>query len=495
MFGSGKTTTILDRYREALSYLDRCGPFDEAKFREFNRLTGNMFSEADVQNQLRNAQLMIGGMAEVQKILRSNMVEAIGTFETLEQQGIDLSNTGASTGSGAEISKSGESVTPAAAAPAEEAYGSPLPAVPEASPEKPARVLWAAGAVFGVMLVLCIGLIALGSSRVWTESTRWFMSAYESPRDWMAMIYGLCMALPALYTALLACSLCLLTREPAVCKAAGAGFAVAGLFLSVYGEAAGYLLLRQMRLPPFEVMTRFISDPPGQAMLMNTALWAAAVLLAGSLLPLALDKLPPRKRFALSAGGAAAAGFLLRLIGGFHGTPLGLRWGWGLHAYSPYNSSAMIHQLPFAYTLDLAAVFLKDGLLLALAALLAYSLCRLPGVRFRPGTGAKVWFGIVIGLNAVLGVATLFTGLDIVSLLLTAAALTGLVLMWGKRRAGWHVYLLAVLLSIAVNFTVSGGMTGDLRAMLPARLPSLLFALNPLITWAVIRRTWMADEA
>ncbi|MCL2071930.1 MAG: hypothetical protein FWH07_06840 [Oscillospiraceae bacterium] len=93
MFG-GKSKTILDRYREALSYLDRCVTFDEAKFREFNRLTGNMFSEADVQNQLRNAQLMIGGMSELQKMLRSNMVEAISTFEKVERQGIDLSKYG-----------------------------------------------------------------------------------------------------------------------------------------------------------------------------------------------------------------------------------------------------------------------------------------------------------------------------------------------------------------------------------------------------------------
>ena len=84
--------TILDRYREALAYLDNCGTFNETKFREFNRITNNQFSEAEIVNQLRNAQFMMGGMEDLKNVLRSTMIEAISTFEKLEREGVDLSS-------------------------------------------------------------------------------------------------------------------------------------------------------------------------------------------------------------------------------------------------------------------------------------------------------------------------------------------------------------------------------------------------------------------
>ncbi|MFV0400028.1 MAG: DUF805 domain-containing protein [Oscillospiraceae bacterium] len=83
--------SILDQYRAGLSYLDSCGAFDEAKFREYNRISGNRFSEGNIQNQLSNARMMMGGMEDLRKILRTNMAEAIRTFEELERNGIDLS--------------------------------------------------------------------------------------------------------------------------------------------------------------------------------------------------------------------------------------------------------------------------------------------------------------------------------------------------------------------------------------------------------------------
>lgn len=83
--------SILVRYRAALSYLDGCGNFDESKLRECNRISGDMFSESDIQNQLKSAQMMIRGMEEVKSVLRNSLVEAISVFEKLERQGIDLS--------------------------------------------------------------------------------------------------------------------------------------------------------------------------------------------------------------------------------------------------------------------------------------------------------------------------------------------------------------------------------------------------------------------
>lgn len=88
--GNEKETSILVKYRAGLLYLDRCERFDEAEFRELNRMIGDRFSEADIKTQLGNAQLMMGGMDDLKKILRSNIVEAIHVFEKVERNGIDL---------------------------------------------------------------------------------------------------------------------------------------------------------------------------------------------------------------------------------------------------------------------------------------------------------------------------------------------------------------------------------------------------------------------
>ena len=91
MTSNEKKASILEKYREGLSYLDGSGAFDEDKLREFNRITGNMLSNDDIENYLESAKLMIRGMEEVKQILRSTMVEGISVFEEVERNGIDLS--------------------------------------------------------------------------------------------------------------------------------------------------------------------------------------------------------------------------------------------------------------------------------------------------------------------------------------------------------------------------------------------------------------------
>jgi hypothetical protein len=87
----GSPKNILERYRMGLSYLDKCGAFDETKFLEYNRIIGNSFSDADIKKQLQNAQQMIRGMEDLKQTLRSTTIEAISTFAELEKSGIDLS--------------------------------------------------------------------------------------------------------------------------------------------------------------------------------------------------------------------------------------------------------------------------------------------------------------------------------------------------------------------------------------------------------------------
>ncbi len=82
---------ILERYRAARTYLTICGSYNEEKFREMNRLTGNMFSEEDIQKQLAQSKMMIGGMDALKKLHYDSLTEAIATFEEVEAAGIDLS--------------------------------------------------------------------------------------------------------------------------------------------------------------------------------------------------------------------------------------------------------------------------------------------------------------------------------------------------------------------------------------------------------------------
>lgn len=87
----GKKKNILEQYRDGLAYLDSCGTFDEVKLREFNRITGNRFTEENIQNYIQSSKNMIKGMEGIKDILRDTMQEGISTFEKIVQSGIDLS--------------------------------------------------------------------------------------------------------------------------------------------------------------------------------------------------------------------------------------------------------------------------------------------------------------------------------------------------------------------------------------------------------------------
>lgn len=83
--------TILDRYRDALKYLDGCGQLDEGKMRQFNEIAGRIFSESDLQNYARQAEIAPSGWGMVKQTLRSAAQESIAAFEKLQAQGVDLS--------------------------------------------------------------------------------------------------------------------------------------------------------------------------------------------------------------------------------------------------------------------------------------------------------------------------------------------------------------------------------------------------------------------
>jgi hypothetical protein len=80
---SEPTGNPLTDYKRALAYLDSCGPFDERKFREANRIAGGLLSESDVQMMLAQSQMIMpsagrpGGMDFIKAQVRENLATLI----------------------------------------------------------------------------------------------------------------------------------------------------------------------------------------------------------------------------------------------------------------------------------------------------------------------------------------------------------------------------------------------------------------------------------
>lgn len=89
--GTPSRPNIMERYLKALAYLTGCGSFDEAQFREMNRIAGGIFTEEEMQKQISQANMTIGGMDGLKLILIKTLNEAIDTFRKVQAAGIDLS--------------------------------------------------------------------------------------------------------------------------------------------------------------------------------------------------------------------------------------------------------------------------------------------------------------------------------------------------------------------------------------------------------------------
>jgi len=74
---------LISNYRQALAYLDTCGPFNEEKLREANRIAGNPNPEEDIQRLVRLAPMTFDGMEGVRIKMRDSFEQGIKLLETL----------------------------------------------------------------------------------------------------------------------------------------------------------------------------------------------------------------------------------------------------------------------------------------------------------------------------------------------------------------------------------------------------------------------------
>jgi hypothetical protein len=92
LFGTRVESSLSQRannYRKAVKYLDSCGPFNEEKLREANRIAGNPLTEDDVHRFVQTAPSMLstggkrGGMEGVRDEMRKSLTEGIAVFGSL----------------------------------------------------------------------------------------------------------------------------------------------------------------------------------------------------------------------------------------------------------------------------------------------------------------------------------------------------------------------------------------------------------------------------
>ena len=86
----------LAKYRKALEYLEQCGEFNEAKFREVNRIAGGLYSEKKIKNFIMSNQIVsmthsLAGLGSVnyamdaaKSAMRSDLKKEIEKLEKVE---------------------------------------------------------------------------------------------------------------------------------------------------------------------------------------------------------------------------------------------------------------------------------------------------------------------------------------------------------------------------------------------------------------------------
>ena len=351
-----------------------------------------------------------------------------------------------------------------------------VPVAPPARPadEKPQRVFAAAIS----LVALYVLLIGLSYIFLLTPAARGFLR--RSPFDPGSVFYMSMSACGVLFCAFLTgCGLYGLNA-----KRRGAGKSVVFLFLF-----CAFLATFQ----------RYFITPAAFA---STGIWlnfadklifAAVAVTAGSI---ALSGSGPRagKRIIPAAFVAAAAGFAYRLTGG-----LGVGFGvfQGPLGYFPELFMGRVTNLNA--WINVIFIFLSESAAIVLSAAFAASLGRMPEGRLKTGAGAKVWFALVLLVNAASVVYGFFNTetLNIVDVFFSAAALTGVVLLWGGSRAGRYVFLLPVGMSTAVayrmaltGYAVVGRSASLLYPNYLTALIVLIYILNPVINELVIRRAW-----
>ena len=215
---------------------------------------------------------------------------------------------------------------------------------------------------------------------------------------------------------------------------------------------------------------------------------STAVIVAAGFGISKISKAALRKKVALAACCAAALALVLSFLGRFK--PFFVTGGWVFFGYTERG----VGPIPGIMYANLYIRHICLAALIFLTALLVRSLCSLQGKTLKTGAGAKVWFIFVLLFNTAAMILSIMSDMVwIIQVITTAVALMGIIIMLAGRKFGWYVYLSGVALSLAYLIPGNGGTA--IQAELLDWLPSMLFVLNPIITWLIIRRAFRRDEA
>jgi len=257
--------------------------------------------------------------------------------------------------------------------------------------------------------------------------------------------------------ALIACIFYFFTKRKYSLAATGLG----GLILAIYLYALSNTAQIYMNMQWGRVFQTIRQYPPAPSFI----LYCFITLVAGGITLFLLKNQTDKKRLMLAGIIAGVAGIL------FEALYLSVFVNPGFRMYLNAHGNSIIDRI-------------GTGVFLALSVLAIHTLCNMKSRKLETGTGAKIWFLFVIAFNIVAQIIinNVNGTFDSLSFLLLIPAVTGLIMMWAGRRAGWFVYLAGVGFSVALNWC--------LATDIGQQFTSLAYLANPLITYAVILRGW-----
>ncbi|MDL2254500.1 hypothetical protein LJC49_10635, partial [Ruminococcaceae bacterium OttesenSCG-928-I18] len=122
-------------------------------------------------------------------------------------------------------------------------------------------------------------------------------------------------------------------------------------------------------------------------------------------------------------------------------------------------------------------------------AILVLFLCSVRFKRVDTGVGARVWLGICIFASIASTIGLIVTGQSNVPVAVIALVwAAGYLMVFCKQRIGFPIALIALSMSVLANIKM--GLVGYNASPITV-LTALLGVLNPVITWLLLRKSWM----
>lgn len=362
---------------------------------------------------------------------------------------------------------------------------------------KPLRAVWVFVAIWLGMLFTVffteILILAQGDIQEQFQVSRQFLQMYA----YMYEIYRL------LLLALIGCTIYILAAKLHIAFKIIAPWLVFVALVMYNIMQFGYRMFTT-RMIPFDFVTvmqrmRGTSTIFDSVLLFN--LISAIVMIGLGVGIIKIIKVSEGKKIAISAACVAVVAYAASFFGRFmphfvgHAARGGIRAEWTWFGHRAHPILALEITLPMAARINLLLSYFALASLLFCSVLFVHSICNAKSKKLVVGRGAAIWLTLVIVMNIVVSIVAMLSGWSaLASVFLTVLMLVGIVIMFTGRRVGWYVYLSGVGLALVFSIT-SVVLVQNVRAPFQEYLLSLIFVINPIITWVLLRKKWGLEQS